>query len=949
MPPGIGNTGLGTAVANVIIKTSSMQAATQIGIALGKQITAGQAAAAASINRTIAVQQQQTATMKQSLQVLNANIAAYKAYNNAATATNSRVLNGMIQQQAAMRQNIANQVQATSTLRNSATAQGLLTNKTQESNRAYAQATTDLLAMGAAAAIVFNTGVNAAGFLEQQQVAFASIAGSLEGGIALVNRLKKASADLKIPFNETVMAVRTILPTMEGNTDQLEKQLDIMRRLVSINPIQGMSGAGFSINEYMVSGGGDPRSLRGRFNIPSGILADELKKSSGDMWKALDTTLDRMRVTTEMADQMGMTFVNSMMMAKDATVQLMAEGFDPLIKKATPKLLGYSEWIQGIKQSNKESVIWYSSLVAIAAIATPIISLLGRWVGMMKNVVTATLAAAVASGKWAFANKAAIATGGVYAGAAVVGAYAGKFIGNQVQRATGQKESTWSEMSETAMKLLFIIVTGIVENAAMLGKGLLLAVAGLLDFNAALRYALADLLDKLGLDSTGQTQKGDEFTRASADTRSKAYNFGSRENIITLLKPIYENMFVTNNNTSNVSTPKFGSRVRSGGMNTDQQDTVFQYFQDLDSMTSKHYSDVVDAERQFGQQRADTVAQYGQQMVREEEDFQRSRLRAEQDFTRSVELMNRDSSRQEAEWNQDLADTLAEINIDSNDELKEIQTNYNKDREERDRQHKNRLMEAAAMLDAKAVWEEQNSYSEANRKAEDDYNDQLSKESEKRAERIQDEIDSHDKRIAESRLADAQRLSDMQENFTRQKALEDEDRAIKLVRSASDHAQQLTKMDIQQAEKMLQIDKQFIAEKIALEQKFREELKSNALFGTTWLKNQQMWQDEAIRRFGLFFKDITDTMLGKMGPLTEQEMAERKASSDNQIPSFITSFSDYIPLPETIIKPPPERFTKSVNVNKGAIVVNTSTGMSEEKVGNIIMEKLMLTFEYVGS
>lgn len=397
----------------------------------------------------------------------------------------------------------------------------------------------------------------------------------------------------------------------------------------------------------------------------------------------------------------------------------------------------------------------------------------------------------------------------------------------------------------------------------------------------------------------------------------------------------------------------------------------------------------LDATRQFEQQRADAIADYGRQVAREEEDFARNRARAIRDYNRQLEDAQADAAKREAEairnyneavadvresaakreadWLEDYNERVAELRADGNKRLAELEANYNRDRERAADDHRERLMDAAARLDAVAVRDEQRNYARQQQEAEENYSEQRQKLQESLAEQLADAQKAYNERLADAREADAERLADMKEaqderlqaareadaerladmkrNFEERIAQEDEERAIANQRRAEDHAAQMAQMEAAQADRMAQIARQEEEQKAELDKSFLDQLESLGIHNKTWLELQEERQRESIKLFDQWLKEIEKSLIAQLpaiqGPAGPRIMLE-----------------DYDPLrrglaTESMVNPVQRAAaggsstSRSITLAQGAIVVNAAPGQSEEEIGRIVERRMMGLLEEV--
>lgn len=220
------------------------------------------------------------------------------------------------------------------------------------------------------------------------------------------------------------------------------------------------------------------------------------------------------------------------------------------------------------------------------------------------------------------------------------------------------------------------------------------------------------------------------------------------------------------------------------------------------------HDDIIDAENDYGRQRADAIRNYQKGVAREERDFNRMRLRANLDFLDSIADVYRDASRRESKAATDLARTIGEMREDSNERVTELEEDYQRDREKRARAHRDNILEAAGRLDAKAISEANRNFKRQEQDAKEAHDKQREEAKEGLQERIDDANEAHQRQLEDARAADAERLADMKADFAKRQAQEDEDRAIRNSDRAQDHSDQLIEMDRAHGERLKQINEQ---------------------------------------------------------------------------------------------------------------------------------------------
>lgn len=383
----------------------------------------------------------------------------------------------------------------------------------------------------------------------------------------------------------------------------------------------------------------------------------------------------------------------------------------------------------------------------------------------------------------------------------------------------------------------------------------------------------------------------------------------------------------------------------------------------------------LDATQAYEQQRTSTIRQYEQTIAREAEDFARQRARAEQqliddiadiradaarretkqaeELARDIARARADSAERVAEWEEDHAERVADLRADSNERLAELEEDYQRDRERAAESHRESLLDAASRLDAAAVAAEQRRYAQEQREAEEQHQERIDDERESLEERIAQEREAHEERLAdeaealdkrirqeqeahaerlaEAREADEQRIADMREDFEERKRIEDEDRAIRLARMAQDHNDQLGEMDRQHGLRLAQIREQAAEEREQLDAEFKRQMVELEAQIDAWIDEQNRLTDAAIESYNRWFRNLELRAAGLRG------LSDREGSH----PSAADPYID-LPLPATATTSSRSTTSNTVTIEAGAIVVQEATrpGQTAQEVEDALINIL---------
>ncbi len=347
---------------------------------------------------------------------------------------------------------------------------------------------------------------------------------------------------------------------------------------------------------------------------------------------------------------------------------------------------------------------------------------------------------------------------------------------------------------------------------------------------------------------------------------------------------------------------------------------------DILSENTSYQSRRLRSEQQYQDNVAQSAADFAKGRMRAQEDYEASILdimrqaqqrdaRMAEDHARDLARMQSDSAKRLADLQEDLdrnnaqkrldsADKVAEMAADhdkaiadkrqdSADRLLDIEKDYARQQEDAARQHATNRLEAAARLDARALFfedrrfeDEQQKAAEAHTEKVDDektklqksldninesYNEKLQDEQaaldksinqaneahqrqvddEKEAlqTRIDDANDAYTRQLADAKAADAQRITDMAAHFAEQKTREDADQVDRMTRMANDHTAEMTQMDTEHGERITQIGTHAQDERDALQDAFELQMTDLGDHNTAWKTAQDNFQADALSSY----------------------------------------------------------------------------------------------------
>lgn len=352
---------------------------------------------------------------------------------------------------------------------------------------------------------------------------------------------------------------------------------------------------------------------------------------------------------------------------------------------------------------------------------------------------------------------------------------------------------------------------------------------------------------------------------------------------------------------------------------------------------------IADAAADYAKQRQRSIDDYERTVNRVERDYQDQRIRMVEDHTREMERMQRDHDARLADMAEQLDRTIDERRADSAERLAEaledrdediekqrrqaaerlvdVELDFNRQREQAARAHQDSLTEAAARLDARAVWQanrryareqedaerahaekvadEQKKLDEAIRNLNDAYNEkvadeqkaldksikqaqdayarQVEDENEAFAQRQADANDAYERQLADLGRYHVQRLADMAADFSDELRQRDDDQVERMAQMREDHAEQMTEFDNEHKLRIDQIGKHAEAERTAIDENFKQTLLDLGTHNDQWEKEEAAHHERALKAHELFLLEQERLALESIKRRLEMEATAAKS------------------------------------------------------------------------
>lgn len=274
-----------------------------------------------------------------------------------------------------------------------------------------------------------------------------------------------------------------------------------------------------------------------------------------------------------------------------------------------------------------------------------------------------------------------------------------------------------------------------------------------------------------------------------------------------------------------------------------QELDAFRQFQDdLAQIERQAADDRIKIQQDFASASADQEAKHQRDLARANHDFERESAQRAKDHQKDMLRMEReerqrrlDAARQlerqiaerQAKANEDrdkiIADgeqKIAEINQDAQREAARRQADHLRDLQKMEDEHRLRLLDAAANLNAQAVANEQRNYSQQRGEKERGFNEEHARQNEDNARRIEQERQNAQQRLIENQTNLARELDQMRQNHL----IQEQERTAQYERQRTDAQMRFDEETIKRQEQQ-QLRIADMNEQFALEQqKRREEL-----------------------------------------------------------------------------------------------------------------------------
>lgn len=666
----------------------------------------------------------------------------------------------------------------------------------------------DTAAVGLAGAALVGLGFKAAAGWERYNIIFKNMLGSQREANRLMDQLKQKADAAGISYEDMFAAARRTLILTKGNTEELEKWLMLTRRLATVEPLQGMEGASFAINEWVSSGGTDLVSIADRFGLNKKAFRDALEMTGGDFAAALDMILDDIGATEQAADEMANSFTASFTRMKNSVTSLLGDEAAEYLDEVTTLFNIANKELKELHEQHPEIIKLGFAFAGIAAVGAPLLLFTTRVIEAFGTIVR--LGGLIGGLKLAAGLPALgplAASVGIGAG---VGTFAGLELGRHATMALSDDPEVDERMRSASHEDLFgYFIDGLKNMAFQLEHA-----------EKRLGMVFGDLVSTVGLAVQALANIVMAVDPAAAKLMVGAGKMAFEWGQSAMSEEEFEKWRATrlaemSGTHSDSKEDTFGNKKTGDTFDpdplapTDDELAAFdQYQQDLTEIAEDAQADRIAEEADYQERLTDLNEDYNEAREKIAEDAQDRILDLEQQTADQIADIRENAADREAKENEDYSERISELQTEyQKDELRRL-ADFQREEQRARRQHNLTLLMAAANLDAKAIWQENMRYNQQRSDAQEDFNIETDRRAEQLQERLRQEQEGHEDRLEEARKADEKRIEDLREHLAEERLEIQEDAAEKLEELQMQHERELLKLQEKHLAELAAIDAQ---------------------------------------------------------------------------------------------------------------------------------------------
>ena len=259
---------------------------------------------------------------------------------------------------------------------------------------------------------------------------------------------------------------------------------------------------------------------------------------------------------------------------------------------------------------------------------------------------------------------------------------------------------------------------------------------------------------------------------------------------------------------------------------------VNHFTDDQLNLWGEYQADITEIDADAQEERTEQEADYQQSITDINAKYKDKEREDHQKYLDDIAEVQEKAQERRVEAEQRRDDQIASAGEDLTERTAELQEKHNQDELYRledhqrkmlnmERDHRYNLLNAAANLDARAVWQEQRKYEIQKDQAQEEFDIQTERKAEQLQREIDQEQDAHDKKIAqarvayqrtidEGRIADDKRLADLRIAYQREQLENANQKALELAKLRTDNAMKMAEIDNQAAKEKAAREKAFI-------------------------------------------------------------------------------------------------------------------------------------------
>ena len=644
--------------------------------------------------------------------------------------------------------------------------------------------------------------------MKTAQTFMLGFAGNMQDAELSMSRILRYARESRLPFKDAVSSAQELAPVLAAAGESLEQlpyYLSVARKLAVLNQgsTGGISGAIFSIGEML---SGDVRSIQRRFRVNPDVIREIAEEHGPTYIEALDYFLtNNLGITDDIVEESLRNWSASIERLGDSIGYVLEKVFGgsidqyllPFLDHLTKIIFSFGDLLEVINQSGAGLADFFKIQTEFVGLVTgiqgdPMINGLRGFFVILTNILLHFMRGAVIL------------------------------------------QDLW------------------VKFTSYFKAFLLSAMASLLELGAILNDLLAQGLRKLGL-----VRVANEFEVLAQAGRELAEEW--RNNASTMRSNADEfsamvDQFIRN--TESIATNLAARRLAEtpgmqawGARYQGMADAMNSLVNEAESISEEAVEIWIDYQKRL----RDAQASFLDDMAKAERDYQRDRLKRIEDFNKQAQQKHadfirdqlKDRAKFEEEYNDLISgrtgrvrDLLERVEIERKyaeeefqEEMLENTQKFYRDLERMREKHEITVLEAAARLDARAVYEENRRYQQEIKDAWDNHRERQAEREKQFADEWEVESKAFQRRLAIAREYDLRRAKEMREAFEERQREERAQHRESMRRMQQEFNDELRERDREHRERINEMRQQHANRMVELRRQMaeaiNEELKHN--------------------------------------------------------------------------------------------------------------------------